>query len=105
MAAVVAVLATVIAIAVGRGRRGRGAGRGLRWAKAKTPDTISFLPGTAAGRGGSGVGGRVGKRKNEFVSDTNSFLRGGGGGGYRGHFGSRYTLRLDENTDKNLSLP
>ena len=82
-----------------RGRAGVEVGKG------KNARHYSFLPGTAAGRGGSGVGGRVGKRKNEFVSDTNSFLRGGGGGGYRGHFGSRYTLRLDENTDKNLSLP
>ena len=51
---------------------------------------------------GVGLGGRVGKGKNELVSDTNSFLP---GAGYRGHFGSRYTLCLDKNMVKNLSLP
>ena len=54
-----------------------------------------------------GFGAGVGKGKNELVSDTNSFLPGGrvGKGGHRGHFGSRHTLRLDKNMDKNLSLP
>ena len=57
-------------------------------------DTTSFLPGTV----GVTSGGRVGKGKNELVSDTNSVLP---ESGYRGHFGSRYTLGPDKNIDKN----
>ena len=56
---------------------------------------------------GVGLGAGVGEVKNDPVSDTNWFLPGAGYGrtGCRGHFGSRYTLRLDKNIVKNLSLP
>ena len=61
-------------------------------------DTTSFLPCAQAGVGvGLGVGGRGGQRLR--------FAGREGKGGYRGHFGSRYMLRLGKNVTKNLSLP
>ena len=91
---------------LGRGGGGVG-GRGWQRQNELVANTTSFLPGAAAGRGGGGVGGRGGQRQKRISVSTNSILPGGrvGKGGYRGHFGSRYTLRLDKNVVKNLSLP
>ena len=53
------------------------------------------------------MGAGVGKGKNELVSDINFVLPGGrvGKGGYRGHFGSRYTLRVVKNVVRTSAYP
>ena len=73
---------------------------------------------------GWGLGAGVGKDKNELVVDTTSCVPGQrqeagqrqkrisvrhfsflpGGVGYRGHFGSRYTLCLAKNVEKNRGM-